>query len=437
VAALVGALATARLSRPPRPRRPAAPDARLATNVAAIALRGRHVTVRARATARVKLREDEAAELIRRRGPEWGTTLSTRPAAILTNRATVRESPGSQVSALLPAVMPAPEVALRAYRDVTCAPGQVAWRGNVILSDSFRHNARPGMHNKHLDNVSARFARTPEPRRPVGRLEGAYFYLDSESRGHFGHAMTEQLSRLWAWREAKAAFPDAKALMLVRNRELAPFEPVLYAAAGVDPEDLVVPAGTVQVDTLVAATPMFSQPEYVHPDLPAFWQQVGEALAERAPDGVYPSRIFCSRRHAKRACTNAPEVEDLFTAHGFAVVYPEDYPLTAQSRMFREADVIAGYAGSAMFTTAFTGRAKHVILVASESYPARNEHLIAAALGHRLDVAWCVSQRPKGRPGFDRAAARAPYTFDLAREGVWLRDVLAECSGLGSPVRVG
>ena len=45
------------------------------------------------------------------------------------------------------------------------------------------------------------------------------------------------------------------------------FERALYGAAGIAPDDLVLVDGPVRVERLLAATPMFSQPQYVHPDL--------------------------------------------------------------------------------------------------------------------------------------------------------------------------
>jgi hypothetical protein len=73
------------------------------------------------------------------------------------------------------------------------------------------------------------------------------------------------------------------------------------------------------------------------------------------------------------------------------------------------------------------GGPKHVILVASESYHAKNEHLIAAAAGHRLDIAWCRAERERvPGSGFSRAVFHSPFTFDLDREGAWIEQVLAE-----------
>jgi capsular polysaccharide biosynthesis protein len=373
---------------------------------------------------RVKVREAEMNDLLGRLGPEWGTVVKTLPATTLHSRATINQSPSDHPAEVADAYT-SPDLSVRVYRHAVCAPGQVAYRGNVILPDTFRHNMRSNLGNHLLHPVGPTFAATRHAR-PVRDLPGAYFYLDNEIRGHYGHAITEQLGKLWAWREAKQADPKLKALMFLR-RPLMDFEPVLYAAAGIDPADLVVLDHPVRVERLVAPTPMFSQPEYVHPDLTAVWGEVSRNLAAQAPDRDYPRRFFCARRPRKRDCTNGAEVEAVFAAHGFAVIYPEDYPLTEQARMFREAEVIAGYAGSAMISTLLCGAPKHVILVASESYRAKNEHLIAAATGHRLDIAWCKAQR--GRTpghGSDRKAFHSGFTFDPDREGVWLKSVLTD-----------
>ena len=48
-------------------------------------------------------------------------------------------------------------------------------------------------------------------------LLGPYFHIDGEIQGHFGHMITEQVSRLWAWEEAKRREPGLKALLLRRG----------------------------------------------------------------------------------------------------------------------------------------------------------------------------------------------------------------------------
>src|SRR4029453_18868859 len=106
-------------------------------------------------------------------------------------------------------------------------------------------------------------------------------------------------------------------------------------------------------------------PAYLHPAIATTYAAIGSALADRAGDEPPgPLRVFCSRRPGKRTCHNAGEVEARFADHGFVVVFPEDYPLAEQVRLVRDAEVVAGFAGSGMFQIAFAGGARHVVLVA-------------------------------------------------------------------------
>jgi capsular polysaccharide biosynthesis protein len=152
---------------------------------------------------------------------------------------------------------------------------------------------------------------------------------------------------------------------------------------------------------------------------------VSRALAEQAPKGRYPRRIFCARRSNHRACRNPEEVEALFARFGFDVVYPERFTLPEQARMFREAEVIAGYAGSAMVSLCLTESAKHVILVSSNSYTAKNEYLIGSVLGHRIDIVWCAAETPMPTDRHSKRAFVSAFTMDTEREGRQLADILS------------
>ena len=425
LADLLGVLARSRLARPAPAGWGPPSDHRLAVAIDRLTIRGHHVLATSRLRARAKLREEEADGYLDLRGETSGRRITSRPAAELRSRATVRESASVQAG-LLPTAYQAPELSLRSYAQVTCAPGQVVWQGHALLPDSFRHGQRQHLSNRHVRTLAPLFVRIPRSAAPVQLLEGAYFYLDSEFRGHFGHAMTEQLSRLWGWREAKSAEPGLKALLLNKNRELARFELDLYGAAGIDPDDVVFTDRTVRVERLLAATPMFSQPDYVHPEVVDVWREVSDNLAAQAPDRDYPRRFFCARRGTKRPCRNAAEVEQLFADHGFVVLYPEDYSLPEQARLFREADVIGGFAGSALFNVCLSVRPKHLVMVSSESYTAQNEYMMSAVLGHHLDIAWCTPEVPRTKPGFDRASFHSAFSVDMEREGAWLRQVLRD-----------
>jgi capsular polysaccharide biosynthesis protein len=309
-------------------------------------------------------------------------------------------------------------ISLRDYRDVLVAPRQVVTDGRVLMPDTYRHNQWPVLVSTQLVDLAPRFAmpRKAHPTDPP-RLVGTYLHLDNEFRGHFGHLLTESLSRVWSWPEALAIDPDAKVLVGATHKRPKPleYELQLYEACGIPRDRVVVIDGPVRVDRLISGTPMFSHPQYVHPQIAETWGQVGDRLAATATERQWPRRFFVGRRGDKRACGNSEVVEAIFEEYGFEVVYPEDYSLGEQIEMFRAAEVIGGYAGSGLFQIAFVPVPIHVIMVGAMTYTPRNEYLMAAVRGHRVDAVIC---QPGGK------GIQASYLFDVEREGPYLRSIL-------------
>ncbi len=99
--------------------------------------------------------------------------------------------------------------------------------------------------------------------------------------------------------------------------------------------------------------------------------------------------------------------------------------MAAQAEFARRASAVAGFAGSGMLHIGFAGGPRHVVLVCSESYPAHNEYLISALMGHRLDIVVCRAEVPRSG-GFSRESFHSDYTYDPEREGGFLRSALAE-----------
>ncbi|MCW2853748.1 MAG: hypothetical protein JWM84_3412 [Nocardioides sp.] len=402
-------------------------DVAFAEAVDSVRIRGDHLVLAARPRGKAhlaKIREEEVSDYLAATGGRVGRVLLERPGAFLENPAPIRVSE-SDIAPTYRITFDAPPLQLREYHGVQCRPRQVVCNDNVMLPDTYRHNQAVRVNNGYTLQSAPRFAQV-KGSASAEDLPGTWFHLDSEFRGHFGHAMTEQISRLWAWEEAKAAHPDVKALIMANftRKTMSEWEYRLYEAAGVAREDLVLMEQPVRPERLLAATPMFSQPAYIHPEVRAVYDRVGDHLAADAPARDYPERIFCSRRHDKRAATNTAEVEEFFASRGFEIVYPEDYPLGEQVQMFRSATELAGFAGSAMFTMAFVKEPTRVTLVSAETYFAQNEALFAALRGHQLNVAWCraTMQKPDGTTV--KKKLQAWFTFDDAREGEFLRRIL-------------
>ena len=378
-----------------------------------------------------KVHDADMDDLLRARGgPDRVVTAVA--GASWSSRARVRTSRPSPLNEL-PTSYDAPPLSLREYHHAVCRPRQAAHTATFVTPESFRDNLQPRLQNPAFEDWTARFVRRPPV--PDTLLPGSWFHLDTHVAGHFGHAVTEQLAHVWGWQEAKRRDPSLRALVFgppsaPPGAPLPAWNAELLAGAGIDPDDVHVADAPVRVERLLAATAAYNIGRYVHPVMAQTWGAVGARLGGPRLDGVgsAPERVFLTRTGEKRRCRNRGEVEALFEASGFVVVSPEELPLAEQVRLVRGASVVAGFAGSAMFHTAFAARPQHVVVVTTETYPAHNEYAMAALLGHRLELVVCPPDVPRREPGrFTLESFHSDFVVDLAgAEGDFLTSVLAD-----------
>ncbi len=368
-----------------------------------------------------KIGEDEATEVLADR-PGVGATLVTVPGETwqVSSEVTVSRPLPRNV---LPGEYAAPPAALREYHDAVVMPGRASWVDTGVLPESFRFQGRAQLRNRELHELAPGFVERPPE--PAERLPGVWFNLSSPLPRHFGHTLTEQLSHAWGWAQARERHPSIRALVATKeNRRLAAWELEILAAAGI-PADLVTEVTEpVRVELLLDTTAMYEIGGFVHPAMRRLYDDVGAALAAGATTSDLPARLFHTRRSAKRRCRNQDEVEAMFADAGFAVVTPEDSPLADQVARVRAAEVVAGFAGSAMFHVALAARPQHVIVITHEGYPAHNEYQLSALLGHRLDLAVCRPDVPRTEAGYQRSAFHSDFAVDPETEGAYLRSVL-------------
>jgi hypothetical protein len=391
-----------------------------AAAMSSVDVTGRWVTVRRVGRSVAKLHEAETTGVLAA-DPQRGAVLTTVDAASFDSRCSFREM--LPLSARAKRHYEAPPAVLRRYDWALVAPHGLVLQRGVVPADSFRHHPQKRLTNDRLVDLDRRHAEEPSwVSDELPTLGGAWYHLDNEHRGHFGHVLTEELARVWAWDDAVRQEPDLRVLVAAnRSRTGVPsYELELFEAAGIPRERITVIDQPVRVERLLGATPLYSMPFYVHPHITETWDRIGRHLRARAPERDYPRRIFCSRKTSRRSCHNAREVDGFFARHGFEVVFPEDYSLPEQAAMFHQAEVVAGFAGSALFNVMFSDRPKHLVAVASESYTPRNEYLISALRGHRLDMSH--SRPDESDPKFKDKRFMSAFTFDFEREGRWLED---------------
>ncbi|GAA5146997.1 hypothetical protein GCM10023340_18740 [Nocardioides marinquilinus] len=422
--------------RPPDPRRDARPERErdehaLAASVAAIDVDDDVVVVRMGVAVWSVVPEGSFDDVLAA-DAGLGQVVVRRPAEAALTAGTVVSSHPDVEAALSTR---ARALSLREVTDVLVAPRMVATARQTVLPQAFRNTEHRRPRSPALAEWTGWAVRVPDglPDDPdctsgtggtgVPRLDGTYLHLDNLFRGHFGHAITEQLSHLWAWPQVLERHPDARVLVTDADRPVAPWELELLAAAGVPADRVVTASGPVRVERLLQATPGYVVLRHVHPSLRAHYERIGDVLEAEASSTARPERLFLTRRGNRRDCRNADEVEALFTDHGFTVVAPEEHPLSDQVAMVRAARAVGGFAGSGLFHLLLGGSPRPVLAVSHTRYHVWNERAICALWGHPLTIIRGTPDRTTR--AWSAAAMHSAFHVDLAAEGRLLRETLA------------
>jgi hypothetical protein len=315
------------------------------------------------------------------------------------------------------------ELVCTVYEKVLCAPRQVAVLERLLLPTSYFLPGRSSRRTRGMTYFGSDFSALPELDAEPDELPGTYYHLDNQIAGHYGHVITHDLSKLWAWDAALAEYPDLKVLISphAETGEIPPYTYELLEAFGIGRERIHMITAPVRTERLITATQAFQQPAFLSPVARDVWARVVAGLLPRAGHDPLPERVFVSRRAAsRRRCLNGDDMEQRFQDAGFVTIYPEDLSLPDQVRLFSSAPVIAGYAGSGLINTVFSSGPATRIVLASKSYWATNEYHIAALYGGDLHYFWCDPvPSDKSGNGF-----HADYVFDVERDGPVLEKLL-------------
>lgn len=387
------------------------------------------VVVGKRVAHLVKLRDAQTNRILPEREPSLRLTeLATLPAGEFESRARVVMHEATIAVEPMPRFLSHPDLHLRHFG------GRLAFRGatllhgeHTILPESFRWHLANNPANPRTINSSPNFARLPSDDAPRETLRGNFYMVDPQYGG-FGHLLTEMVGRLWGWDQAKQAYPDLKAIFsVVRPWASAP-QPKhrLLRAYGIADADIVWVHQPVYLTSLVSPTSMWHNhaPYYVHPQLRTVWDRMREALVD--PSAPCHERIFVSRsgQYARRTCRNAAQVEELFAARGFTIIYPEQLDLGIQVGIFSSAKVVAGFGGSALFNVMWARNLQTMIVLNHDSYQHRNEHLYTSVLGGEVHYFWSTADVPQPARGVSLAATESGWEFDFARHGATLTHLL-------------
>lgn len=328
--------------------------------------------------------------------------------------------------AYMPSEMPVLEIGLREYNSVICIPGQIPVKNGFMLPEYQRRTMHLGHNNKNNKNNTKFYAEDHErvtQTLPKHFLKGTYLYLDNEYDSHFGHMLTEFISKLWAWEIFQEQYPNGKVIIGALSGEIYPLVKHVLQAYGIPDERIIALNTPMIVEHLICPSQLYQIGNYVSQEVAKTWDKLTAYFLGQADENspTY-SKIFVSRRDKGRACRNAQEVESLFSENGYQVVYPEDFGFAEQVKLFNAADEIAGFGGSATINAIFSKNNVRKIIIQSDTYSANNDYLISSVKKGELIICYCDAEIPyKGY--WSIQAFMSPYTCTL-KELEYLQDVI-------------
>jgi hypothetical protein len=234
----------------------------------------------------------------------------------------------------------------------------------MLLPDTYRHQL-PADDVRNGTEISPLFARLDMDLRVSSPRRGQRISVGLGMVRALRALMTEQLSRLWAWHNAKSRFPTSGSCSTKRESdEIAPWERGLLHAAGIAADDVMVIATPIQAEQVIRPRRCFDAP-LCEPSHRTGVGRCRRGLA-RWLVPLRPRRASSSAGAARTLVHNRDRRNGLHRRRVHSCI-SRGSAVRRTSSDIPNAEVVAGYAGSYVHLT-LCESPKRVLLVCSEGY---------------------------------------------------------------------
>ncbi|MFC0470041.1 DUF563 domain-containing protein [Halalkalibacter kiskunsagensis] len=261
---------------------------------------------------------------------------------------------------------------LASIKNALCLKNQtVVYNQQYLLPDSFR-NYDPFFFHLYLKYNQARNRFSlKEKSSKVIRQTGDSIFLSGEISGAYGHFLLEVVSRLWITK-----FIDISQYKFIMNpNDTNQWQLDILQALGIRKNQIVRINQPIVCDRLHIPVQTFVLRKYTSSFANSIWRKIGDYYDE----GVGPKKIYVSRtklKNKRRCLVNEKEVEKLFSSYGFTIIHPQELSVIQQINIFRNANIIAGPSGSAMYNCVFQNKPTKKLILTSRLFFKQNDILI-------------------------------------------------------------
>ncbi len=221
---------------------------------------------------------------------------------------------------------------------------------------------RPAERSRVMSMIKLINPETIDPTEACDEISGTCIYLGHYTH-HYGHFLLETLARFWPLTLDHDYDKYIFHTLFNRTTYSPAYSPanISFASFGIDSDKVLVTRNKIRVEQLLVPSRMISindeadsEQANVYRNIVSYCQQQSAGSEATFPSRIYVSRRkLCTRGSQSRFLVNESEVEQLFAAFGFTIIYPEELAFEKQVLMFHAAELTAGVSGSAMHNSVF------------------------------------------------------------------------------------
>ena len=283
-----------------------------------------------------------------------------------------------------------PAIRMLELNDVSISPDGIIFRGGRILPESF--NYRQEFIRWAKSERLLKFFVRNYAFRTRKRLDDRAFWITDNYGSAYFHWLLDALPKLYVVRDQ---LPEAT-LLLPEEFRSSPYILPSLSPFNIGSIRFVGRSEVLRCRKLVVPSHTGSSGEYneeVVRDLRQLYRSYYVGRYRNSPDKIYISRS----KATKRRITNENEVVEVVKAHGFSVVYFEDYPFPEQVRMMLRARYVVANHGAGLANMLFLPERSSVFELRRFGDSTCNCYFIlASALGLKFYYQLCQAEQRDG-----------------------------------------
>lgn len=209
---------------------------------------------------------------------------------------------------------------------------------------------------------------------------------------HYGHFITESISRMW-WLAENEEHVKSITILVHANFSSPLSFPLhvkeAFAALGISLSQIKLVKEDAIYESLIVPGQSMILDDTISERQVSIWNKIRDSIHPPQNTGepkrkVYLSRKFQDQKDDSRQF-NDQAVETIFRQNGFEIIYPEQLSFQEQIKIYAETKVLAGPVGSAMHNAVFMPDNGKVVILAPNSFLFKTDSHIAYIKEHTLN----------------------------------------------------